>query len=155
MWQNIVEERSCLYRELENSKPERSRDAERPETKGNQPKMRVNPVCVQEPARATETILKSGLFVFSQISYPVVEGRREEKRGETHLVALPCRSFLPWQSVAVGNVTPAAVWFASKLPELSRSFITVIPSCGLSQQCLVSGTTFEKVPSTFVILGDV
>lgn len=56
MWQNIVEERSCLYRELENSKPEQSRDAERPEMKGNQPKTLVNPVCVQEPARATETI---------------------------------------------------------------------------------------------------
>lgn len=69
MWQNIVEERSCLYRELENSKPEHSRDAERPEIKGNQPKMLVNPVCVQKHTEATETIYKSGLFVFSQISY--------------------------------------------------------------------------------------
>lgn len=53
MWENIVEERSCLYRELENSKPEQSKDAE---LKGNQPKMLLNPVCVQEPTRVTKTI---------------------------------------------------------------------------------------------------
>lgn len=53
MWQNIVEERSCLYRELQNSKPEQSRDAE---LKGNRPKMILNPVCVQEPTRATNKI---------------------------------------------------------------------------------------------------
>ena len=93
MWQNIVEERSCLYRELENSKPEQSRGAERPEMKGNQPKMLVNPVCVQKPARATETIQKSCLLVFSQISYPVAEGRREE-RGDT-FSCVPLTVFSP------------------------------------------------------------
>lgn len=35
MWQNIVGERSCLYREPENSKPEQSGDAE---LKGNKPR---------------------------------------------------------------------------------------------------------------------
>lgn len=124
MWQNIVEERSCLYRELENSKPEQSRDAERPEMKGNQPKMRVNPVCVQELARAAETILKSGLFVFSQISYPVVEGRREEKRGETHLVALPCRSFLPWQSCSSWECDSSSSLVCIKTARAEQKFLS-------------------------------
>lgn len=51
MWQNIVEEGSCLYRELENSKPEQSRDAE---LKGNQPKIILNPLCAQELTRANK-----------------------------------------------------------------------------------------------------
>lgn len=94
MWQNIVEERSCLYRELENSKPEQNGDAE---MKGNKPRTLVNAVCVQEPARGAETVLKPGLFVFSQISYRLMEGRRE-KREETHLAAFLRPSFLLCQS---------------------------------------------------------
>lgn len=93
MWQNIVEEGSCLYRELENSKPEQSRDAE---LKGNQPKIILNPLCAQELTSANKKKLKIRL-VFSLISYSVVEQRRE-KRGQTRKLEFPCQSVLPVQS---------------------------------------------------------
>lgn len=91
MWQNIVEEGSCLYRELENSKPEQSRDAE---LKGNQPKIILNRLCAQELARANKKKIKNQACLVSDFLF--CSGA--EKRGQICKIEFPCQSFLPVQS---------------------------------------------------------
>lgn len=106
----------------------------------------MNVVCVQEPVRGAGTVLKPGLFVFSQISHHLTEGRRE-RREEAHLAA-----FLCWSSVSVlQHVTPATLRFASDLQELTKGFLAVIPCWFLSQQHSIAGMASEKVLSASVI----
>lgn len=86
MWQNIVEEGSCLYRELENSKPEQSRDAE---LKGNQPKIILNPLCAQELTRANKKKIKNQACLFSDFLFCSGAEKREERANTQAWIPLP------------------------------------------------------------------
>lgn len=146
MWLHTVEERSCLYRELETVNQNRTGMQKEQKLKEISPKCECC-LCARAPERRWNSFKTWLICLFSDFLSFNGEEEREE-RGNT----LGCIPPLVFSSVSVlQHVTPATLRFASDLPELTKGFLAVIPCWFLSQQYSIAGMSSEKVLSAFVI----